>query len=235
MYDVEGSDSNPAAGAPGRSGRGGRGQPRPEVFYGDFPALVTRPDGSFCIRVVRRPYSEFETAAEYEVRQEQRWMELTRRYQLCAGTPPPARSPAAQAADYWRVLGEDLLPRPVPRIQPGFMLAGQLAYLESGSRLAVSFQHPTPLGLLVVDAASEVWVDWGDGGAVEGPFDDVGAPWPAGRITHYWTETRTYDIRVYQRWSARWRLGAATGELEGLVTEGLIDDFPVRELQAVIN
>jgi len=115
------------------------------------------------------------------------------------------------------------------------MLAGQLAYLEAGSPLAGHFEHPTPLGVLVVDATSEVWVDWGDGSGVEGPFADAGAPWPSGRITHYWTETRTYDVRVHQRWTARWQLGGASGELGGLVTEGVIDDFPVRELQAVLN
>ncbi|MGH9152383.1 MAG: hypothetical protein ACRD03_08315 [Acidimicrobiales bacterium] len=193
------------------------------------------PDGRYCIRVVRRPYSQLETAANYEVRQEQRWMQVTRQYQLCAGTAPPARSPAAQAAEYWRVLGEDLLPRPAPRINPGYMLAGKLAYLEVRSPLATRFEHQTPLGLLVVEASSRVWVDWGDGGSLDGPYDDAGGPWPSGRITHYWTVARTYDVRVLQHWTARWALAGVGGELAGLVTEGVIDDFPVEEVQAVIN
>jgi len=231
-YSVEGGTDADARPGPTRASHRAA---TPRVFFGDFPVLVAGPDGRYCIRVVRRPYSEFETAATYEVRQEQRWMELTRQYQLCTGVAPPARSPAAQAAEYWRVIGEDLLPRPRPHIAPGYMLAGKLAFLEVRSPLTARFEHATPLGVLAVEATSRVYVDWGDGSALDGPHDDAGGPWPSGRITYYWTVASTYDVRVVQRWTARWSLGGATGDLGGLATEGIIDDFEVADLQAVRN
>lgn len=67
------------------------------------------------------------------------------------------------------------------------------------------------------------------------PFDHPGGPWPNGTITHYWTDVGRYDVRVVQRWTGRWSLAGVGGELAGLVTEGVIEDFLVDELQAVIN
>ena len=148
---------------------------------------------------------------------------------------PPGATPGDHASSYWRVVGKDLLPKPSPRIVPGYMLAGKLAYLESGSQPTARFQHPTPLGTLVIEAASHLYVDWDDGSGLDGPHAGPGGPWPNGTITHYWTTARTYDVRVVQRWTARWTLGASTGTLDGLETEGVIDDFEVRQLQAVRN
>lgn len=151
-----------------------------------------------------------------------------------AGTPPET-TPALEAIDYWRVVARDLLPKPSPRIAPGYMLAGKLAYLETGSQPTARFEHTTPIGTLVIDATSRLYVDWGDSSGLDGPHVGPGAPWPNGTITHFWTVARTYDVRVVQRWTARWSLGAAFGTLEGLETDGTIDDFDVRQLQAVRN
>ncbi|MGQ0521475.1 MAG: hypothetical protein ACT4PX_10050, partial [Actinomycetota bacterium] len=142
----------------------------------------------------------------------------------------------AQAAAFWRIAGEDLLPRPEPRIAPGFMLAGKLAYLEANTRPTARFEHPTPLGLLVIEATSTLYVDWGDRTGLDGPHAGPGAPWPDGTITHSWSTADRYDVRVVQRWSATWRLGGtAPAPLAGLATEGTIDGFEVRQLQAVRN
>ena len=122
-----------------------------------------------------------------------------------------------------------------PHIAPGWMLAGKMAYLEAGSTPAAHFEHPTPLGLLTIDATSKLFVDLGDGATLDGPHTGSGGPWPNGTITHSWTTARTYDVTVTQRWTATWHLGPATGQLAGLATQGTIDDFEVRQLQAVRN
>ena len=115
------------------------------------------------------------------------------------------------------------------------MLAGTLAYLETGTDRTARFEHPTPLGVLTIEASSQVFVDWGDGEGLQGPYDGPGGPWPDGNITHAWTDARAYDVVVTQQWTGRWELGGESGDLAGLVTEGRIDDFQVRELQAVRN
>ncbi|MGH9152339.1 MAG: hypothetical protein ACRD03_08080, partial [Acidimicrobiales bacterium] len=118
---------------------------------------------------------------------------------------------------------------------PGYMLAGKLAYLEAGTVPTARFEHPTPAGVLTIEASARHWVDWDDGSSLSGPFDHPGAPWPHGTITRYWTHVGHYDVRVIQRWTGRWILGTESGALAGLETEGVIEDFPVEEVQAVIN
>lgn len=215
--------------------RSGRAISQPPVYYGDFPALVPSSDGRYCIAVERREFSTPEGATAYEMSQEQRWMRLARTYDLCPGAVPPARSPAAQAASYWRQVGEDLLPRPKPYIAPGFMLAGKVGYLELGSPLEAQFEHPTPLGLLKVHARSDVFVDWGDGKGLQGPYRGPSGPWPNGNITYSWPDARRYDVKVVQRWVATWELAGASDEVANLATEGTLEDFEVRQLQAVRN
>lgn len=143
--------------------------------------------------------------------------------------------PAIEAVRFWRLLGQDVLPEPSPRIAPGYMLAGKTAYLEAAGQPTARFENPTPLGPLVIDATSQLFVDWGDGSGRGGPYTGMGGPWPDGDITHVWTTAGSYDIRVVQRWTARWSLGSAAGTLDGLQTTGAIDDFEVRQLQAVRN
>jgi hypothetical protein len=205
------------------------------VFYAEFPQLETLPDGTRCLRVIRRGYPDALSAAVAGDAQDRLWRITLADYPRCPGVQAPARTPSVEAAEFWRVQGEDLLPKPAPRIAPGYMLAGKMAYLETGATLATRFEHPTPLGVLTIDATSTVYVDWGDSPRMDGPFTEPGGPWPDGKITHSWTTARTYDITVQQRWSARWWLGGDSGTLDGLTTEASIDDFEVRQLQAVRN
>lgn len=213
-----------------------RSDARSRVHYASFPQLGTQPDGSRCIRVVRRAFASAAAAATAEDTQDALWRISSRDYPLCERAVAAGTTPAAEAAMFWRVVGEDLLPKPSPRIAPGYMLAGKLAYLEAGTEPTARFDHDTPLGTLSIEASAKVFVDWGDGSRLDGPHDGPGAPWPDGDITHFWTTAGTYDVRVVQRWTARWQLGeASSGELVGLSTEAVIDDFEVRQLQAVRN
>ncbi|MGH9152374.1 MAG: hypothetical protein ACRD03_08270 [Acidimicrobiales bacterium] len=198
--------------------------------------MEVHPDGSRCVRTVRRAYPSALHASIAEDTENLLWRLAVESFPLCPNALlPESTPPAARAAEYWRVVGEDLLPRPSPRIAPGYMLAGKRAYLEAGTVPTARFEHPTPAGVLTIEAAAEHWVDWDDGSPLSGPYDHPGGPWPHGTITHYWTHVGHYDVRVIQRWTGRWILGTESGELAGLETEGVIEDFPVEEVQAVIN
>lgn len=208
---------------------------RQSVYYAYFPRFDTLPDGTRCVRVVRRSYPDPVSAAVAEDVQNVLWALTIDDYPPCPGAEVPVRTPATEAATFWRLRGEDVLPTPAPRIAPGYMLAGKLAYLETGATLATQFVHATPLGPLTIEATSRLFVDWGDGTGRTGPYTGPGGPWPDGTITHSWTTARPYDIAVVQEWTATWRLGEASGTLDGLTTEARIEDFPVRQLQAVRN
>jgi hypothetical protein len=215
-----------------------RGRPvarRAPVYYAYFPQLDTLPDGSRCVRVIRRGYPDPMSAAVAEDTENVLWSLTLEDYPPCPGAQAPVRTPATEAATFWRLQGEDLLPKPAPRIAPGYMLAGKLAYLETGATMATRFEHATPLGPLTIEATSTVFVDWGDGTGRDGPHAGPGGPWPNGTITHTWTTAKPYDVTVVQRWTATWRLGGTSGTLDGLTTEARIEDFPVRQLQAVRN
>lgn len=125
------------------------------------------------------------------------------------------------------------LPEPAPRIEPGYMLAGKLAYLETGAATAPQrFATDTVLGPLEVVATGELYVSWGDG-TTSGPFAEAGEPWPDGRITHHWSVAGPYDVTVTQRWTAEWSVGGASGTIADLETSATLDDFAVRGLEAV--
>jgi len=199
------------------------------------PILVPADAGGYCIESRRVIYHDQQAADRAREYQRFALGLLVQHYQLCPGVQAPPGNPAAEAADYWRLVGEDLLPRPQPRIAPGYMLAGKLGYLEANSPSTARFEHDTPLGRLVISAQNTMWVDWGDGGGLTGPHEGPGGPWPQGKVTHSWPNATTYDVRVVQRWTATWELAGRNGKLFGLSTEGRIDDFEVRQLQAVRN
>jgi len=236
-HEIEGGaavENNPVQAAP----RGARLVGQRPAWYAVVPSVVTQPDGSRCARNIRRRFTDPAAAAAAEnIRQNYEWLITVGGFLPCqtADAPPAAPTPAEQAVSFWRVQGEDLLPKPSPRIAPGYMLAGKMAYLEAGSQSTARFEHPTPLGTLVIEAAGRLMVDWGDGSGLTGPHTGPGGPWPDGNITHFWTTAATYDVRVVQRWTGRWSLAGVAGPLDGLETEGVIDDFEVRQLQAVRN
>jgi hypothetical protein len=148
------------------------------------------------------------------------------------GTPAMLDTPQAFAARFWETVP---LPRPQPYIAPGWAITGKLAYLETRGRTTQTYTNAdTPFGTLEIVATGRYYVDWGDG-ETSGPHSAEGKPWPEGEITHDYVWARTYDIVVTQRWTATWRFGSNTGVLRELRTTGRIDDFPARQIQAVVG
>jgi hypothetical protein len=227
-----GDQSSGGPGADTRGSRGGSGGGGPPVYRASAPVVRVGPDGTSCLDSQSRTFPTQEAAAAFDAAQEIRWRTLAANYPLCPDAQVPQVSPATWALQFW---GEVLLPKPAPRIAPGFAITGKTAYLETGGTMTGTYTRDTPLGPLTLQTIGRFFIDWGDGSPLAGPFEDVGGPWPTGRLTHVYTDVGAIDVVVTERWTATWRLGGEGGALLGLRTEGRIDDFPVQELQAVRN
>lgn len=90
----------------------------------------------------------------------------------------------------------------------------------------------TPLGDIAIEATAVYYVDWGD--ETTGPHAGPGGPWPNGNISHVYADQGPVDVVVTAKWTVRWSMGPDAGTLT-VPTEGTIADFPVNQLQAVIN
>lgn len=211
--------------------RGGSGGGAPPEHLLRQAELLTGTDG-ICISYrwtdLGRPVTE----------QDQLGVERTLITWLQAGIPmcPQAEAPLPEPG----VVAEEVvrrmqLPVPEPRIEPGRMLVGLRAYLETGGRLDFGHAEETVLGQIDVAARAVVFVDWGDG-TQTGPHESGGGPWPVGDITHVYQHAGEYDVVVRYRWVADWAVGGATGTIDtGLETVASIPGFEIEERQAVIT
>lgn len=150
------------------------------------------------------------------------------------GPPSQTVNPTSIAVDFWRTIP---LPVPVPRIPPGYALAGKVAYLVTGGTIdPAPFIESTPLGPLSVTAKGAYMVDWGDASKPgwSGPYSVEGVAYPAGQITHVYDIAGLYNVTVKEDWSANWSLAGLTGQLEGLSTEATISSFKVEQLQTIL-
>ncbi len=134
-----------------------------------------------------------------------------------------------------QVVRELPLPAPEPEIEPGEMLVGIKACLESGAELTHKYSEQTILGPIAISARSELTVDWGDGTPVE-QFEGPGTPWPDCSVPHVYQDSGSYDVVVTQRWVVDWSVAGQTGTIgTGLSTTGTIEDFPVEAREAVVT
>ncbi|MFP5318150.1 MAG: hypothetical protein ACLGI2_07615 [Acidimicrobiia bacterium] len=140
-------------------------------------------------------------------------------------------TPGAFAARFWERVP---MPRPNPRIAPGWAIVGKMSYLETNGVTTMTHNSDSPFGPLVIVATGRYYVEWGDGQS-SGPHSSEGRPWPDGQIKHDYQWAGAYDVVVTQRWTATWSLGGQSGILRELRTTGRIEDFPARELQAVVR
>ena len=170
---------------------------------------------------------------------ELRSLDYVGRYGVCSNSPerPAAnRTPSlpAIAAQAWR--DQVTLPDPQPRIAPGWAITGKPSYLED---LAPTTQHGTfeafGYDVEVVATTTAIDVDWGDGSPTERNITKQPRPWPDGEITHVYQHVQPVTVTVIRHWSARWRIGNATGTLtEPLATTATIP-LEVRDVIAVRN
>jgi len=156
-------------------------------------------------------------------------------YGLCPNAAIPAAvavNPAVVAASFWETIP---LPAPKPMVPPGYAITGKPAYLVTDGQVAPpAFHQQTVVGPLNISAKGVYEVDWGDG-SVTGPYTAEGLPYPNGNIAHTYDDVGSYTVTVIETWTATWSLGVAAGTLEQLHTQGVIDAFPVRQIQAVIT
>jgi hypothetical protein len=151
-------------------------------------------------------------------------------FEPCAGVDAPI-TPTGWVLQYIRAIE---LPVPVPEIEPGEMLVGLEAFLETGSLRTQAIDDTSPFGPVHVELTSEVMVVWDDGTVTDWTTAPDG-PYPDGKITHVWTRQGAYDVAVTQRWVASWSVGGESGVVrDGLTSEGTLAAFPVEEVEAVV-
>jgi hypothetical protein len=151
-------------------------------------------------------------------------------YPACPGTA--TITPDSFARDYLRSVQ---LPVPSPQIDPGRMLVGLEAFLETGSPITYELtEASTPFGPATFAFTSTITVDWDDGSPLTGPVATSGGPYPNGDLRHVYTRKGDYDIVVTQDWTATWNVGGEGGTVAGLQTSGTLAGFPVQEREAVL-
>ncbi|HUQ39290.1 MAG TPA: hypothetical protein VM030_03985 [Acidimicrobiales bacterium] len=182
-----------------------------------------------CVKLGERPGDPNSRAAQ-DAEQRAQW--LVGRFPICPGSDGTRRPSAATVAILmWQQ--RTPLPTPVAVIRPGRAITGREAFLEIGGA-PTGHWHFEVFGYSIdIDAASTYDVDWGDGTATTG-LTSRGGPWPDGDIRHVWTRTCACDVVVTQRWRGTWTAGGGRLPIPGvMVTRSTIDDFPVRQIQAV--
>jgi hypothetical protein len=151
----------------------------------------------------------------------------------CESDPavPATVTPREVAQSHWSDLD---LPTPQVSIPPGNMIVGIPAYLVTDSPFTLPFAETTVFDDLRIETASHLVVDWGDG-TVTGPHTEPGRPHPVGGIEHVYQRHGTYDVTVTQVWTGTWRWGDDQGPLPERRVSTTIADYPVREIQAVLD
>ncbi len=224
-----GSKKTSEPGAPGGGGHGSGGGNGPETVLD--PRVVTGPDGQPCVIGVPVPVDPTNPQGDRDFAREL-WEEFLTDGHLCPNQPGlPAVDPRVLAIGFWQDIP---LPKPAPSIAPGWGITGKAAYLETHGERQHEYARDTPFGPLTLAATGRYHVDWGDG-ETTGPYDVEGGAWPDGQITHTYINTGHYNLVVTEEWTSTWHLGDESGDLDGLATEGTLDNFRVEQIQAVVG
>lgn len=155
---------------------------------------------------------------------------------------PPCPGPDDPVLDSRRRWIEELRPETTTAaIAQAEGLTGKQVYLElEGPRRVRGTYESTATGhLFIVEGAPTYRIDWGDGETTETTDQGVAyGEWPGqgnAAITHVYRDQRTYDITVGTRWEGTLEVPdiGTTVDLEVIEMETVIEDFPIREVQAI--
>lgn len=216
----------------GGGGGGSSNTPPEDVTIGDAGTLVGLWGGGRCVSL--------NDGAEPTPEEEALLLDYITQHGLCeeseggGGGGVVQTDPDEEALAVWT---EVPLATPDPEIQPGWMVVGKPAYLETNSSLdTVTASTSTPLGQLELRADSHFRVDWDDEhdpGAET--YTVEGAAWPDGSITHLYQHAGRHDVTVEQVWEASYRVGGGAWTDIPLERErsATLHDFEVKEVQAV--
>ena len=189
------------------------------------------PDGQRCAYLFLR---EGDPNSAEAATTEQQAVTLANEYGVCTNSPrrqDGTLSPGAAAQLIWQDSVE--LPDPTIEIEPGHAITGKAAYLEVTSPRTIRTTETAFGHAVELNVTSVLDIDWGDG-TRETNVTRLGGAWPTGDITHVYTHTNPQAaVRVTQRWTATWRVGALTGTIaDQLFTESTLA-LPILQLQAV--
>ena len=142
-------------------------------FRVDSPMLRPGPDGQDCIdwqtewRDVPPSQRELDEI-------DKQYALLRRQHPDCpSAAPAEPSSPNDAARGFYRRIR---LPVPEPSVHPDHVIVGWRTYLETNTTLTRSYTTDTPFGPLTLTATSSLWVDWGDGSGLDGPYTTAGGP-----------------------------------------------------------
>jgi hypothetical protein len=213
-----------APAAPAAAASTGPGDDRPLV-----PRMLTGPDGEDCYGLVASSANGPRYYTNYEFQQ------------LTTAQPCPTTdgdeadvapiNPRAEAEAFWASVPLDDFTVDIP---PGHAITGLPAYVVTDSTLTRSFEYIGLSGPVRITARAELRIDWGDGTRT-GPHHSPGRPYPNGDVGHTYTHRGHYDIVVTQHWTGTWRSAGGTGPLAERPVTTRIEDYPVREVQAVVE
>ena len=203
----------------------------PKTYIVDVQLRINPETGQPCAYVFM---TVGEPGSSEAIRNETLAIELAREYGPCPNSPrrqDGSVAPATAAALIWQDSVE--LPDPQLQVKPGHAITGKPAYLEVTSPRTITTTTSAFGHAVELTVTSVLDIDWGDG-TIERNVTRQGGPWPTGDITHVYTDTSAAaPLHVVQRWSATWRVGNLTGQIDDqLFTETTLS-LPVRELQAV--
>ena len=109
---------------------------------------------------------------------------------------------------------------------------------SAGTDLAIRIEADLGAGHLILQATSTLTVDWGDG-AVDGPLETTGGPWPEGDIVHVYESVGVVDVTVTQTWSVVWSYDSFTGTIATLdgtpIQTATTVTLPIDQVQAVVH
>lgn len=156
--------------------------PPPGMRWDVYPVLVQHPEMLMCLSSETRLVSSSAPASTWAANPGPRGFLM-----MCPGQEGESQDLARATQIAHQGWAEAVLPAPDPHIAPGRAITGLGAYLETRGQLSFTFERPTELGQLVIEAMSTYHVDWGDG-TTSGPHRHEGEPWPDGRIMHVYRD-----------------------------------------------
>lgn len=165
---------------------------------------------------------------------------------LCHGVPsvpgdpcPAAPPPAVTTPNLIQIPGDNLLlegdlPLAQPQIAPGRAITGLRSYLVISGDTQYGASRSDGIGFVYYDCNRQntVHVDWGD--HTDEPFDNPGAPYPTGTVTHVYQTVGDYDVTVTTNWNCDYTQNGVPFQKQ-LNKTAVLPKFPVLQVQAIVD
>ncbi len=155
------------------------------------------------------------------------------------GDPCPAAPPPVLGQNPIQIPGDNLLlegdlPLAQPNIAPGRAITGLRSYLVISGDTQFGASRSDGIGYVYYDCNRQntVHVDWGD--HTDEHFDNPGAPYPNGTVTHVYQTIGDYDVTVTTNWNCDYTQNGVPFQKQ-LNKTAVLPKFPVLQVQAIVD